>query len=86
MKTGDKVGIAALGAYLVGALLLRMLWVWMGFPREWETLVLAIAMCLVGAGFFASFYAAIKGSRWWLMIPLSVIIFIVWFLNSGNIG
>ena len=86
MKIGDKVGIAALAAYLLGALLLRILWVWIGFPRKWETPVLAIGMCLVGAGFFASFYAAIKGSRWWLMIPLSVITFVVCFLNSGNIG
>jgi hypothetical protein len=86
MKIGNKVGIVALAAYSIGDLIMGAMWHWINFPKSLENTALGAVLILSGGGFFLSFYAAFKGSRWWLLIPLSLILFLIWFAGSGNMG
>jgi hypothetical protein len=73
MKHGDKIGVGALAIHLLGALLLCAMWIWVDSPiRHLEM----FAFCLLWGGFLISFYAAIRGSRWWLLLPYP------WFVSG----
>jgi hypothetical protein len=79
MRHGDKVGIGALAIFLLGAVLLGAMLIWVDSPiQHLETL----AFCLLWGGFLTSFYAAIRGSRWWLLLPASVIC--IWLLLANS--
>jgi hypothetical protein len=83
MKHGDKVGIGALAIYLLGALLLWAGLIWVDSPiQHLET----FAFCLLYGGFFISFYAAIRGSRWWLLLPILSLCFWLWLATSKYAG
>jgi hypothetical protein len=83
MKHGDKVGIGALASYLLGAALLCVLLKWVNSPiRFLET----PAFCLLYGGFFVSFYAGIRGSRWWFLLPAFSICLWLWIANSKFAG
>ncbi len=70
MKHGNKVGLVALAMYLLGAVLLSAMLIWVDSPiRQFEI----FAFCLVWGGFLISFYAAVRGSWLWLLLPLSYI-------------
>ena len=83
MKHGDKVGVGALSIYLLGALLLCAMGIWLDSPLQHLEM---FAFCLLWAGFLISFYAAIRGSRWWLLLPLSTVCFWLWVATSKYAG
>ncbi len=83
MRHGDKVGIGALASYLLGALLLCVIGTWMDSPIPHLEM---FAFCLLWGGFFISFYAAIRGSRWWLLLPKSSACFWLWLATSKYAG
>ena len=83
MRNGDKVGIFALAIYSVGALLLCAGLVWVNSPINRMEMP---AFCLLWGGFFIAFYAAIRGSRWWLLLPTSLICFWLWLATSKYAG
>jgi hypothetical protein len=82
MKHGDKVGVGALAMYLLGALLLCAISMGgLSLPA-----LVDVAFCLLWGGFFVSFYAAIRGSRWWLLLPISSVCFFLWLATSKYAG
>jgi hypothetical protein len=83
MKHGDKVGVFALVIYLAGALLLCAMLIWVDSSIQRLEM---FAFCLLWGGFFIAFYAAVRGSRWWLLLPLSLLCFWIWLATSKYAG
>jgi len=83
MKHGDKVGIVALAIYLLGVFLLCAMWIWVNSPI-WHLEVLGF--WLLGGGCIISLYAAIRGSRWWLLVPTYLLCLWLLLATSKHAG
>jgi hypothetical protein len=85
MKHGDKVGIGALAIFLLGALPLCAMGIWLNSPI-WHWHLETPAFCLLWSGFFISIYAGFRGSRWWFLLPASLVCFWLWLATSKYAG
>jgi hypothetical protein len=77
MKTANKVGVAALSLLVVSA--------GISFGRLMEQPALAfVEITSQWGGILLLIYAGIRGARWWLAIPLVLIMVWLWAILQGH--
>lgn len=74
MKPANKIGLA-------GTVSLALAGIMTPFPQiGFEN----VSLALQWVGMLFLIYSGIRESRWWLMIPVAIILFWIWGLSQGH--
>jgi hypothetical protein len=78
MRMGNKLGVVAL-LFLALALTIAFSKFDIGRP-----LIAIVSLCSTWAGILLLICAGIKGSRWWLTVPVAILSTWLWALSRGH--
>jgi hypothetical protein len=75
MSTANKIGLVGVVALFIAAIIT---------PIHVQPLLMIISLVCQWGGVLALVYAGIRGSRWWLAIPVIVLAIFFWALSRGH--
>ena len=76
MKLANQVGVVGIAALLIAALIT--------VGHMVRPILVIISLACQWGGLLALLYAGIRGSRWWLAIPIIVLAAFFWALYRGH--